>query len=140
MKKVLMPLLGLLALLALTTAWAEETLHAAKQLDVYYFHGKRRCPTCLAVETETRAVIETAFKKETDAGILKFSVLNLDDPASRGIAEQYGVWGSTLLMVDAQGQKTDLTDMGFRSARSKPEQFREELRAAIQQRLTPGAR
>lgn len=71
---------------------------------------------------------------------MKLTVLNLDDPGSKSTAEKFGVWGSTLLLVDAAGHKTDLTGLAFRSARNDPEAFRQELRTAIQQHLTPDRR
>ncbi len=142
--KKLLPLIGLLALFLNTSVFALEVIDTAKKLDIYYFHGHRRCATCLAVENETRALLSSDFKKELDTGVLKLTVLNLEEPESQALVQKYGIWGSSLLLVNNQGQKVDLTELGFRSARNKPERFHEELRAIIQQQLgehtnSPGA-
>lgn len=130
--KKLFPLAGLLALLVCSSAFAQS----GQKLDVYYFHSQRRCPTCLAIEKETRRVLEDSFKAEMDAGVLKLTVLNLEKAESQPLSKKFEIWGSSLLLVDAQGQKTDLSPMAFASARKQPEQFREQLAAAIRQQLS----
>ena len=133
--KKLLPLIGLLALFLSTSIFALEVVNTPKKLDIYYFHGHLRCVTCLAVENETRALLGSDFKKELDTGILKLTVLNLEEPESQTLVQKYGIWGPSLLLVNNQRQKVDLTELGFRFARNKPERFREELRAIIQQQL-----
>jgi hypothetical protein len=90
----------------------------------------------LAIEKETRRVLENSFKAEMEAGVLKLTVLNLEKEESQPLAQKLEIWGSSLLLVDAQGQKIDLSPMAFASARKQPEQFREQLAAAIRQRLS----
>jgi hypothetical protein len=133
MKKLL--LIGFLALLANTCVLAQETPDSAKKLDVYYFHGKIRCATCLAVEKETRALVDSAFKKELATGTLHLSVMSLDKPDDDAVAQKYGIWGTSLLLVNDKGMKTDMTEVAFRFALNKPEKFREALRTAIQKQL-----
>ena len=36
----------------------ENPVVQADHVEVLYFHGKQRCPTCLAIEKNTKAVIE----------------------------------------------------------------------------------
>jgi hypothetical protein len=127
----LLPLIGWLVLSATASAFAGEVLDSAKKLEIYYFHGHRRCATCLAVEKETRALVASDFQKEVDAGVLKLTLLNLEKPESKALVEQYGIWGSSLLLVNDWGQKVDRTGLGFQSARNQPEQFREQLRSII---------
>ena len=133
--KKLLPLIGLLALFMTTLVFAQEVIDTAKKLDIYYFHGHRRCATCRAIENETRALLSSDFKKELDTGVVKLTVLNLEEPESQALVQKYGIWGSSLLLVNNQGQKVDLTELGFRSARNKPERFREELRSIIRHQL-----
>jgi hypothetical protein len=133
--KKLLPLIGLLALFLTTSVFAQEVIDTAKKLDIYYFHGHRRCATCRAIENETRALLSSDFKKELDSGVLKLMVLNLEETENQSLVQKYGIWGSSLLLVNSQGQKVDLTELGFRFARNKPERFREELRSIIQQQL-----
>lgn len=93
---------------------------------IYYFHGEHRCPTCIAIENETRAAMEINLKKEVENGKVELQVLNADEGRNKQICEKYGVYGSTLLLV--KGNKTvNLTNMAFSNARRNPDQFREEL-------------
>jgi len=81
--KKLLPLIGLLALFLSTSVFALEVVNTPIKLDIYYFHGHRRCVTCLAVENETRALLSSDFKNELDTGVLKLTVLNLEEPESQ---------------------------------------------------------
>jgi hypothetical protein len=137
--KIRLPWLGLLALLVCYSAFTQAVTQSSQKLDVYYFHGQRRCPTCLAIEKETRRLLEDSFKVEMDTGELKLTVLNLEKDESQPLAKKFEISGSSLLLVDAQGQKIDLTPMAFATARKQPEQFREQLTAAIQQQLAASA-
>jgi len=137
--KKLLALAGLLTLLVCSSAFAQAVAETGQKLDVYYFHSQRRCPTCLAIEQETRRVLEDGFKAEMDAGVLKLTVLNLEKAESQPLAQKFEIWGSSLLLVDSQGRKIDLSPMAFATARKQPEQFREQLTAAIRQQLSASA-
>lgn len=93
---------------------------------VYYFHGEHRCPTCIAIENETKASFEITLKKEAERGTVELQVINADEGRNRQLCEKYGVYGSTLLLV--KGNKVvNLTNMAFGTARRNPDKFREEL-------------
>lgn len=93
---------------------------------IFYFHGEHRCPTCIAVENETKAALEINLKREVEAGNVELQVINIDEAKSKQICERYGVYGSTLLLV--KGDKSlNLTNMAFGNARRNPDKFREEL-------------
>jgi hypothetical protein len=134
--KKLLPFIGLLALLLNVPVAAQPAIDSIKKLDIYYFHGQRRCPTCLTVEQATLGLLTSDFKQELDAGVLKFTVLNYEKPESQALVQKYAVWGSALLIVNNRGEMIDLTEKLFRTARHKPEQFREDLRSIIRQQLS----
>lgn len=135
MKKPL-PFIGLLALLLSPSVFAQEIVDNIKKLDIYYFHGHRRCATCLSIEQETKALLSSDFKQKLDTGVIRFTVLNYEESESQALVQQYAIWGSSLLLVNNYGEKIDLTELAFRAARHKPEQFREELRSIINQQLS----
>jgi hypothetical protein len=62
--KIRLPWLGLLALLVCYSAFTQAVTQSSQKLDVYYFHGQRRCPTCLAIEKETRRLLEGGLKNQ----------------------------------------------------------------------------
>jgi hypothetical protein len=133
--KKLWPFISLLMLILSVPVLAQQTIDSVKKLDIYYFHGQRRCPTCLAVEQATQDLLNSDFKKELDAGVLKFTALNYEKPESQALVQKYAVWGSALLIVNNRGEMVDLTEKVFRTARHEPEQFRDDLRSIIHQQL-----
>jgi hypothetical protein len=134
--KKLLPFIGLLTLLLSSSLYAQEIVENTKKLDIYYFHGHHRCATCLSIEQETKVLLSSDFKQKLDTGVLRFTVLNYEESENQALVQKYAIWGSSLLLVNNQGEKVDLTELAFRSARHKPEQFREELRSIIQQQLS----
>lgn len=97
-----------------------------KPVTVYYFHGEHRCPTCTAIENETKVTFETNLKKELEGGSVKLQVINADEGRNKQTCEKYGVYGSSLLLL--KGDKVvNLTNMAFETARRNPDKFREKL-------------
>lgn len=67
MKRILFLLVACIALASCGQGTAKndrETVVAdsvKNGVEVLYFHGKRRCATCMAIEENTKAVVETAL-------------------------------------------------------------------------------
>lgn len=110
-----------------------------ERVEVLYFHGKKRCITCNAIEQLTKEVIETDFADEVVGGSLVFKVIDISDPNNEALAERYEVtWSSLFVNKWSSGEETrgDMTDFGFSYAKSSPDQFREGLKEKIQTLLT----
>ncbi|MGD9977683.1 MAG: nitrophenyl compound nitroreductase subunit ArsF family protein [Bacteroidales bacterium] len=118
-----------------STATAHR-LKDSKELPVtvYYFHSEHRCPTCLAIEDETRTVLELNFKSEVDSGKLELQIINIDEGVNKQVCGKYKVYGSALLLVRGDTE-ANLTNMAFSNARSNPEKFREGLNDEIKRLL-----
>lgn len=110
----------------------EETGEGIVQ--VMYFHGKQRCATCQAMEEQTKALLDSEYQAELQEGKLKFRVVDFSEPEGEAVADRYEVAFSSLLL-DKDGQIDDLTDMGFRYARTEPETFKANLKTEIDQLL-----
>lgn len=54
---------------------------------VYYFHGNKRCMTCLTIEKLTASALESGFREELEKGEVEWRVVNVDSPEN----EQY-IW------------------------------------------------
>lgn len=105
-------------------------------LEVYYTHSTNRCAGCKAIEDQTIETLNSDFKMELESGKIKFTAVNIDEPANKDFVEQYEVWGSSLFIKLNGSDKTiDLTRDGFAYARTKPEMFREKLTAALRDNL-----
>lgn len=106
-----------------------------KKMDVYYFHGNHRCPTCNAIEKETKALLESTFKNQLNNGTIKLHLLNYEEDKNEAIVKKYEIWGSSLLLVDAKGKTTNLTEMAFASARNEAPKFKADLKKEVDKLL-----
>lgn len=95
-------------------------------VEVIYFHGARRCATCMAIEEKTQEVIDSIFAEELKHGTLSFRSVNLSE--EEALAEKYKVTWSALILVDYDkgGDETitNLTEFAFSSARTAPDRFK----------------
>jgi len=129
-------ILMLLVALAGPTSLSAQQDAPQKVLDIYYTHSTNRCPTCKAIEAQTRETLETQFNTETSAGSVVLHIVNIDLKENKDLVEKYKIWGSSLFLVTkGDEERTDLTKEGFAMARTKPEEFRALLVKTIREKL-----
>lgn len=141
MRKLLVLLTLTLGLVACGNGNAKNKKSAAPEntkdrTEVLYFHGKQRCATCMAIEQNTRAVVEEQFADELKNGTLVFRIIDISEPENEAIADKYEVTWSSLIVSRWQGGKEsaeNLTEYAFANARTAPETFREGLAAKIRE-------
>lgn len=101
-------------------------------MEVLYFHGNRRCATCIAIEQHTKELLEEQFADEMAQGKIVFKSINYDEKDGKILAEQYKVAGSSLIINPDGGKAIDnLTNFAFTTARNRPDEFKEGVRTAI---------
>jgi hypothetical protein len=105
------------------------------KLEVLYFHSSLRCPACIAIEINTKKVLEENFKTQMDSDIIKFTSCNIDEKVNKSLVDKYQISYLTLLIINADGTKTDFTNTAFQYADTKPEKFIELMRAEIEKNL-----
>lgn len=101
---------------------------------LYYFHTKKRCATCLAIQENSTQVVQDLFQTEISSGSFRFLVVDLSDEANAAIADKYKVtWSSLYLVTRENGQEKiqNLTELGFKKARKDPQGFQKDLAEAI---------
>ncbi|BEG98877.1 nitrophenyl compound nitroreductase subunit ArsF family protein [Bacteroides sedimenti] len=103
---------------------------AAQQVEVYYFHFTRRCPTCMAVETESKNNLVALYPKQVKGGSVVFKSINLDDKSSEVIAKKCQANGQSLLVISGT-KRVDLTSEGFMYARNSPDKFKAKIKSVI---------
>lgn len=104
------------------------------QVEVYYFHATMRCPTCLAVEEQTRKTLDENFAEDMKSGAIQLKVLNLEEKDNKAISEKFEIgWSSLILYVPASDKSVNLTEDAFANARSHPDEFRAELEKQIKE-------
>lgn len=137
MKKVILIMLVLcMGLTACQNGDAKKNeLESQKDgVEVLYFHGKQRCATCVAIERETKAVVDGQFADAVESGALDMRIIDITKPENEAIADKYEITWSSLVVVKREGgeeQAENLTKFAFANARSKPEVFRSELAEKI---------
>ena len=107
-------------------------------VEVLCFHGKQRCATCVAIERETKAVIDGQFADAVADGALEMRIIDITQPENEAIAEKYEITWSSLVVVkytDGEEQAENLTTFAFANARNNPETFRSELTGKLRKLL-----
>ena len=101
----------------------EETVEFKEKITIVYFHGERRCKTCVAVGDVAKLTYEENFKDNKD---IAFKEINIDEKANVEIAEKYEIAGSALLII-VDGKAEDITGMAFQNALSNPNVLEERI-------------
>lgn len=99
----------------------------AGEVEVFYFHFSRRCVTCKAVEEVSKQAVADLYGER-----VPFTGYNLEEKEGKEKGKELGVSGQTLLIVSGD-TKINITNEGFRYARSNPE----ELKQIISEKILP---
>jgi thiol-disulfide isomerase/thioredoxin len=94
---------------------------------VIYFHGARRCPTCVTVQEVAKETVETIY---ADNPKVAFVEVDIDKAENAALAEKYEIFGSSLL-ITCNEKFENITGVGFQNARSRPEVFREKIKEIV---------
>jgi hypothetical protein len=138
MKKILFFIVVLFSIFFLSCRQSQtirSQTNSDAKLEVLYFHTAMRCPACVAIENNTKKVLDDFYKTQLEKGIIKFTSFNIDERSNSSLLEKYQVSYLTLLIIKADGTKTDFTNTAFQYADTKPEKFIELLKAEIDKEL-----
>lgn len=105
-------------------------------VEVLYFHGKQRCATCVAIEENTKQLIEERFSEQISKGELVFKTIDINE--NETLADKYEITWSSLVLVDNQNGKEfveDLTNFAFTNALNSPDEFKEGVSKTINNML-----
>ena len=120
-----------------TKSVAENQQTKKDVVEVLYFHGAQRCATCMAIEKNTKELLEAAYAEQLKSGKLVFS--SVDITKEEALAERYEVSWSSLILVDydksGKERATNLTEFAFGNARTAPDKFKQALSARITEML-----
>jgi len=93
-----------------------EISETTPSIQILYFHGDRRCPTCIKVGE----VSITLFNSKYASNIkVVYKDVNIDKEENKAIAEKYQIAGSSLL-IDVNGDVKNITVDAFKYARTEP--------------------
>lgn len=103
----------------------------ANLVNVYYFHGKQRCKTCIAVGNVTKETVETAYSNNAN---VKFSEILTTEKEYENLFEKYEVSWNALII--AKGDDfVDITEQAFATAVSNPESLTNLIKNEVNKRL-----
>lgn len=94
---------------------------------VYYFHGKQRCKTCIAVQNLAQKVIEEAYAQNEK---VKFVEIDTSNKEFAELVEKYEVSWNALIITKGD-TSIDLTEQAFATAVNSPEVFEEKLKEEV---------
>lgn len=140
MKKLLMIFALIIGLMSCGSGDNTSTAKSPEKdrVEVIYFHGKQRCATCMAIEKNTKEVVNTLFANELKNGTVVFRTVDISTPEGEKIADKYEVtWSSLFVNKWKDGKETcnNLTEFGFGNARKNPDDFKKGLADKIRQSL-----
>lgn len=108
----------------------EETLAKSEEIGkfaigVFYFHGDRRCKTCVAVGKVAKETVEKHLSGVKD---IIFKDINIDKAENEFLARKFKVTGSGLYITDFTGKDfQNITKFAFANALKNPELLKEHI-------------
>lgn len=94
---------------------------------VYYFHGKQRCKTCIAVQKFTNEAVNQMYG---DNEMVQFMEVMTDEAGNKELVEKYGVTWNALIVAKGDDH-IDMTQNAF----ANPEGVKELLKNEVDRRL-----
>lgn len=98
---------------------------------VYYFHGKQRCKTCIAVGDVSEKAVKDMY---ADNPNVKFIEVKTDEEANAPLVEKYEVTWNALIIAKG-GDNIEITKQAFASAVNNPENLTELIKTEVEKRL-----
>lgn len=109
----------------------KEQVVDASTINVYYFHGKQRCKTCIAVGDVTEKTIKELY---ADNPHVKFIEIKTDEKQNASLVEKYEVTWNALIIAKGDNS-VDLTDKAFANALNSPENLTNLIKTEVDKRL-----
>jgi len=100
-------------------------------VNVYYFHGKQRCKTCVAVGDVAKETVEKNF---ADNNKVRFIEINTSEKGNETLIEKYDVtWNALIIAKDEDF--IEVTDQAFATAVSNPQSLENLIKQEVNKRL-----
>ena len=119
-----------------TQSSAAGTNSTVERVEVFHFHGKQQCYSCITVGDLAEKTVNASFRDKLASGRLVFAHVNYDLPENAALAAKFNVTGSSLWIgvYDANGFHKE-QDTRVWSLISNEEAYRSYLRELISKRL-----
>lgn len=98
---------------------------------VYYFHGKQRCKTCIAVGNVSEKAVKDIY---ADNPNVRFIEVQTDDEANAALVEKYEVTWNALIIAKGD-ENIEITKQAFASAINNPDTLTDLIKTEVDKRL-----
>ncbi|RJP75656.1 MAG: hypothetical protein C4532_00060 [Candidatus Abyssobacteria bacterium SURF_17] len=78
---------------------------ASEQVIAYYFHGNRRCRTCLTIEAYTEEALKEKFGDSLKSGELIWRSVDVSIPDNKHFVKDYQLYAQSVVLSAVQGGK-----------------------------------
>jgi len=89
-----------------TSSAVNATTLTPDSIVVYYFHGERRCRTCVGIQRAIQTTVTERFTSEIASGELVFREVNIDEPANTHFIKEFELSSSSMIVVAKNGETT----------------------------------
>ena len=110
---------------------SNDSTKKTKNVEVYYFHGTRRCVTCIAVGEVSSELVKSKYEDNEN---VKFIEINIDEPGNEELVEKFKVSGSGLYVFNGKDIE-NITAFAFQHARTNPDKLKDKLIELIDKNL-----
>ncbi|MDL2299222.1 nitrophenyl compound nitroreductase subunit ArsF family protein [Bacteroides sp. OttesenSCG-928-E20] len=100
-------------------------------VNIYYFHGKQRCKTCVAVGEITEKTIKSLY---ADNPLVKFIEVKTNEEQNASLVEKYKVTWNALIIAKGNDQ-IEITKEAFANALNSPEKLVDRIKTEVNKRL-----
>lgn len=103
----------------------------ASVVNVYYFHGKQRCKTCIAVGDVAKETVEKAYAANNK---VVFKEIDTSEEIAKSLVEKYEVTWNALVIAKG-GDNIEITKQAFAMAVENPESLEMLIKEEVNKRL-----
>ena len=144
MKKLFYTLIAAILLISCSNSTEKKTETAstdvkqANRIEVLYFHGAQRCVTCKAIESNTKALLDSLYSNEIASGKIVYKIIDISQKENEEVADKYEVTWSSLFVnrwKNGTEEVNNMTEFGFANAKSDPDSFKNGIKSKIDELL-----
>ncbi|MFV0272610.1 MAG: nitrophenyl compound nitroreductase subunit ArsF family protein [Macellibacteroides fermentans] len=120
------------------TETASTNVKQADRIEVLYFHGAQRCVTCKAIETNTKALLDSLYSNEIASGKIVYKIIDISQKENEKVADKYEVTWSSLFVnrwKNGTEEVNNMTEFGFANAKNDPDNFKNGIKSKIDELL-----
>jgi len=82
------------------TKSTEKTSQSLNRSTIYYFHGNKRCTSCLKIEAYTKETFNEFFKDKFD-----LKIVNVDDAENQHFIKDYQLYSKSVILAKIKDGK-----------------------------------